>query len=287
MNRETHSLGNNMSVKPKENGVNYDQRTVLVTGNENIKGYFRGTGLLPQIGKSRVKARKVVQVTIYFDEFTLQTFFRIEPVIFRLYPLISHISLSLPLHLGSKKGDDAKGLILCSSHNIFLFGDYYSRFSFYSIPWTAKIIVSAVNFLIDRWTDSIMSVFKVKDPCENRVIRMVPQYMSVKPKENGVNYDQKTVLDTGNENINGYLCGTGLLPQIGESRVKTRKVVQVTIYFDESTLQTFFRIDLTGGIQVLSLIPLESSKNNPCENRETRSLGNNMSVKPKENGVNY
>ena len=74
-NRETRSLGNNMSVKPKENGVNYDQRTVLDTGNENIKGYLCSTGFLPQISKSGVKAKKVVQVTIYFDDSTLQIFY--------------------------------------------------------------------------------------------------------------------------------------------------------------------------------------------------------------------
>ncbi|MBD5357175.1 MAG: helix-turn-helix transcriptional regulator [Bacteroides sp.] len=123
--------------------------------------------------------------------------------------------------------------------------------------WTAKIpgVVNNLNNKDDSDTenDSIqsndfneldensnLSEKPIRNPCENRETRSLGNNMSVKPKENGVNYDQKTVLDTGNENINGYLCGTGLLPQIGESGVKARKVVQVTIYFDDSTFQTFY-----------------------------------------------
>ena len=79
-----------------------------------------------------------------------------------------------------------------------------------------------------------------KNPRENLESRMVGGAASEYCKENGVNLSQGASANSNNENVNQALCSAEILSQLGKIKEKTRKVVQITVYYDDSTFQTFY-----------------------------------------------
>ena len=66
--------------------------------------------------------------------------------------------------------------------------------------------------------------------------RMLSEYS----KENGVNGTQKSAINSNNEIVKTCMSNTEILSQLREIKEKTRKVVQITVYYDDSTFQTFY-----------------------------------------------
>lgn len=60
------------------------------------------------------------------------------------------------------------------------------------------------------------------------------------PKENGLNQDQQRAKSSINKDVIDYLESSGFLNEITKPAPKTRKVVHVTIYYDDSTFETFY-----------------------------------------------
>lgn len=59
-------------------------------------------------------------------------------------------------------------------------------------------------------------------------------------KENGVNSIENTSVNSNNENVNCICNSMDILTQLEKTKVKPRKVVQITVYYDDSTFQTFY-----------------------------------------------
>lgn len=59
-------------------------------------------------------------------------------------------------------------------------------------------------------------------------------------KENGLNSNDEYVQNHGLESVNNRINSTDNLCEIENLRVKMKKVVQVTIYYDDSTFETLF-----------------------------------------------
>lgn len=70
--------------------------------------------------------------------------------------------------------------------------------------------------------------------------RGVGQTSSTERKENTVNIPQNTSINTNYENVNDTLKSIDILNKLEKKCEKMRKVVQVTIYYDDSTFQTFY-----------------------------------------------
>lgn len=79
-----------------------------------------------------------------------------------------------------------------------------------------------------------------KNPCENRESLDEGKDGINYPKENGVNANEITSANTNNENVNRCYCNSEFISQIGKLKEKSRKVVQITVYYDDSTFQTFY-----------------------------------------------
>lgn len=60
------------------------------------------------------------------------------------------------------------------------------------------------------------------------------------PKENALNYTSEQDQRDGSESINNCIKTTDFLSEIEKNWRKPRKVVQVTIYYDDSTFETLF-----------------------------------------------
>lgn len=80
----------------------------------------------------------------------------------------------------------------------------------------------------------------VKNADENQEILTSGQSRISKSKENAVNPMQNDAKDSDNEEVNRCLKNTGFLNEINKFSQKPRRVVQVTIYYDDSTFQTFY-----------------------------------------------
>ena len=59
-------------------------------------------------------------------------------------------------------------------------------------------------------------------------------------KETGVNITPNASVNPKNEIVNNDICNSEILAQINKIKEKTRKVVQITVYYDDSTFQTFY-----------------------------------------------
>lgn len=59
-------------------------------------------------------------------------------------------------------------------------------------------------------------------------------------KENGLNYASESHQRNGIESVNNCIKSGEILSEIEKTVQKTRKVVQVTIYYDDSTFETLF-----------------------------------------------
>lgn len=80
----------------------------------------------------------------------------------------------------------------------------------------------------------------LKNPCENPETRIVGGVAFENCKETGVNCVGNTSVNSNNEIVNPNFCSAEILTQIGKIKEKTRKVVQITVYYDDSTFQTFY-----------------------------------------------
>lgn len=81
---------------------------------------------------------------------------------------------------------------------------------------------------------------KQKNPCENRESCTVDSAAREYSKETGVNRSQNSYVNSNNEIVNPELCSAEILAQLGKIKEKSRKVVQITVYYDDSTFQTFY-----------------------------------------------
>ena len=79
-----------------------------------------------------------------------------------------------------------------------------------------------------------------KNGSQNPEIPPLGQQSATEAKENGVIAHQNASVNSNNENINDCLKTIDLLNKIEKNQVKPRKVVQVTIYYDDSTFQTLY-----------------------------------------------
>lgn len=79
-----------------------------------------------------------------------------------------------------------------------------------------------------------------KNPCEIMENPAEGKDERIYSKENGVNDDKITSVNSNNENVNGGFCTPEILTQIAKIKEKPRKVVQITVYYDDSTFQTFY-----------------------------------------------
>lgn len=69
-----HSPQNGLK-NAKENALKSPLETQQISKDEEIISYLKNPGFLSQIANSGAKARKVVHVTIYYDDSTFETFF--------------------------------------------------------------------------------------------------------------------------------------------------------------------------------------------------------------------
>ena len=60
------------------------------------------------------------------------------------------------------------------------------------------------------------------------------------PKENELNSSENIYQNTPSQQINSYLNSAGLISEIKNLRSKIKKVVQITIYYDDSTFEAFY-----------------------------------------------
>lgn len=79
-----------------------------------------------------------------------------------------------------------------------------------------------------------------KYPCENLESCTVDGASREYSKETGVNRSQNAYVNSNNENVNTEFCSAEILSQLGKIKEKSRKVVQITVYYDDSTFQTFY-----------------------------------------------
>lgn len=80
----------------------------------------------------------------------------------------------------------------------------------------------------------------LENPSENLEISPSGQSNVSESKENGLNHTSNTHKIPINKEVTSYLKNAELLGEIAKIKEKTRKVVQVTIYYDDSTFQTFY-----------------------------------------------
>lgn len=78
------------------------------------------------------------------------------------------------------------------------------------------------------------------NPHENAEKRNAVQHSFAESKENAVNATQNAHVNSNYENVNSSLDNVDILTKIEKKCEKPRKVVQVTIYYDDSTFQTFY-----------------------------------------------
>lgn len=74
-NREFPSSGHDAEAQAKENGVKSCQNTSNNSNFEQVDNILKTGGISHKIENLREKPRKVVQVTIYYDDSTFQTFY--------------------------------------------------------------------------------------------------------------------------------------------------------------------------------------------------------------------
>lgn len=74
-NREYSSGSNESSEYSKETGVNSILNECGKPTNQNVKANPCNTEISSQIEKNKEKSKKVVQITVYFDDSTFQTFY--------------------------------------------------------------------------------------------------------------------------------------------------------------------------------------------------------------------
>lgn len=75
---------------------------------------------------------------------------------------------------------------------------------------------------------------------ENQDLRLTGQDGKKEFKQNRVISSPEVPINPNNENINCQIKSENILAQLEMLKEKTRKVVQVTIYYDDSTFQTFY-----------------------------------------------
>lgn len=79
-----------------------------------------------------------------------------------------------------------------------------------------------------------------KKPSENQESPASVQPGNKNAKENGVNQSEKVAQASDAKGINDCLNGIGFLNEIENLRRKARKVVQITVYYDDSTFESFY-----------------------------------------------
>lgn len=75
---------------------------------------------------------------------------------------------------------------------------------------------------------------------QNSEFRSTGRNYSQEAKENGVRNSEKGYQNSTNEEINNCKCTADFLKEIEILRQKSRKVVQITVYYDDSTFESFF-----------------------------------------------
>ena len=79
-----------------------------------------------------------------------------------------------------------------------------------------------------------------KIPCENPEFPKDGHAEMKYGKENALNYTENGGQSTINKDVNTYIKNAELLSDLAKLKEKTRKVVQVTIYYDDSTFESFY-----------------------------------------------
>lgn len=79
-----------------------------------------------------------------------------------------------------------------------------------------------------------------KYACENPELPGMSRDNSEYPKERGLNNHTKPVELSNHEELNVYLKKAELLSDLAKIKDKTKKVVHVTIYYNDSTFETFY-----------------------------------------------
>lgn len=78
------------------------------------------------------------------------------------------------------------------------------------------------------------------NPSENPDFNTITRGDSEYSKENALNHPNNASVNSKNEIVNHNFCDPEILAQLSKLKEKPRKVVQVTIYYDDSTFQTFY-----------------------------------------------
>ncbi|MDE6768114.1 MAG: hypothetical protein K2J78_00140, partial [Muribaculaceae bacterium] len=60
------------------------------------------------------------------------------------------------------------------------------------------------------------------------------------PEENAFNHPGNTHQNISTQQINSYINSAGLISEIENLRSKIKKVIQITIYYDDSTFEAFY-----------------------------------------------
>ena len=67
--------GEDSSNNPKENGLNQNKNSHEISAQKGLSACLKNPEFFSEIAKIRTKSRKVVQVTIYYDDSTFETFY--------------------------------------------------------------------------------------------------------------------------------------------------------------------------------------------------------------------
>lgn len=90
-------------------------------------------------------------------------------------------------------------------------------------------------------TDSAdMSQNSYKNPYENRVDTYACRDAEIYSKENGVNSNDGTIHHSIEENVSNCRKTAKIINEIENFKNKRRKIVQITVYYDDSTFESFF-----------------------------------------------
>lgn len=95
---------------------------------------------------------------------------------------------------------------------------------------------------VDEFIEDASSI-ATQDPqnsSQNPKIRMDGQRMSPQGKENGLNHPINSTEQSLAKDINYNLKNQTFLDEIAKIKAKPRNVVQITIYYDDSTFETFY-----------------------------------------------
>lgn len=103
--------------------------------------------------------------------------------------------------------------------------------------WSGSMVKKST---VDEAPDEDKAQTECENPCENMEIPSSGRDAQREAKENGVKSCENTTKISNFEQLDTTQKSSEILDKIEILREKSRKVVQVTIYYDDSTFQTFY-----------------------------------------------